>query len=116
MALPRRTLVHAGVTTAWTAPLVALAVPASAAACSGALVALSAQEVQGTRVEAFDDASGRLLVQVTVSLTNTGAAGSLVAAAVSGTNEELLSRLSIGTQSLGVVGSVVQEPGSRRSW
>ncbi len=80
--LSRRALIRTGVTSAWTVPVVAVAVPASAAACSGPLPQLTATEVQGTRVETFDLYRGELAVYVKINVANSGAAGALVSVTV----------------------------------
>ena len=68
----RRSIVRAGVATAWTAPLVMIAVPAHAAACSGGVVQLTAQEVAGSKVVTFFEDVGALVVEVTTTTHSSG--------------------------------------------
>ena len=71
MEVPRRTIVRAGVTSAWTVPLVLTGVPAHAFACSQPAPSLSMQSFVPS-VLAFPQGDGSVSLQPAMILTNNG--------------------------------------------
>ena len=110
-ATSRRALVRTGVATAWTAPIVLVAVPAAAATCSVVgVVQLTAQEL-GPRNEIVDLDSGRIVVETIIRVDKSGGAASLVSASVTGTNDDLLEVFGIGGANPGDIGTVTEMGG-----
>ena len=108
----RRALVRAGATAAWAVPVVAMAAPAHAAACSGGNATLTAVVVPNSRVR-VPGGSPILSVQVVLSDTGQGATCALSATATALNGSKRLLALSVddwppvatdaaGTQSLTV--------------